>query len=119
MDWSEHSIVYLPLSSLSSPSACVSPSDSTLTVENVTEVLEKVGDWEWVEQELGVPYPKHQETKHLSTSEREKSCSFGRYWVSTAPRASWEVLGRALYTCRKETALVMVKQYLPKGICIS
>ena len=85
----------------------------------MTEVMEKVGDWEWVEQELGVPYPKHQEIKQLSTSEREKSCSLGRYWVSTAPDASWEVLGRALYTCRKETALVMVKQYLPKGICIS
>jgi len=58
MDWNEHNIVYLLFSSLSSPSACVSPSDPTLTVENVTEVMGEVGDWEEVSYELGVPHSK-------------------------------------------------------------
>jgi len=119
MDWNEHNIVYLLFSSLSSPSACVSPSDPTLTVENVTEVMGEVGDWERVGYVLRVPHSKRQEIKQLSTSEREKSRSLGRYWVTTAPGASWEVLGRAFYMHREETTLVMVKQYLPKGMYIS
>ena len=119
MDWNEHNIVYLLFSSLSSPSACVSPSDPTLTVENVTEVMGEVGDWERVGSWLGVPVSKRQEIKLLSTSEREKSQSLGRYWVTTAPGASWKRLGNALYEEGEETAAAMVKQYLPKGMCIS
>ena len=115
MDWNEHNIVYLLFSSLSSPSACVSPSDPTLTVENVKEVMGEVGDWERVGYELHIPDSKQQEINQLSTSDREKSRSLGRYWVTTAPGASWERLGNALYKCGEETALAMVKQYLPKG----
>ena len=119
MDWNEHNIVYLLFSSLSSPSACVSPSDPTLTVENVTEVMGEVGNWERVGCELGVPHSKRQEIKQLSTSDREKSQSLGRYWVTNAPGASWEELGNALYKNGEETAAAMVKQYLPKGMWIS
>ena len=104
-------------SSLSSPSVCVS--DPTLTVENVMEVMGEVGDWERVGSELGVPDSKQQEINQLSTSEREKSQSLGRYWTTNAPGASWERLGNALYKEGEETAAAMVKQYLPKGMCIS
>ena len=83
------------------------------------EVMGEVGDWERVGSELGVPDSKQQEIKQLLTSERERSHSLGRYWVSTAPGASWEELGRAIYMRREKTAAVMVKQYLPKGMCIS
>ena len=119
IDWNEHNIVNLLFSSLSSPPASVSPSDPTLTVENVTEVMGEVGDWKAVENWLGVPDSKLQEIKQLSTSEREKSQSLGRSWVTTAPGASWERLGDALYREGEETAAAMVKQYLPKGTCIS
>ena len=119
MDCNEHNIVYLLFSSLSSPSACVSPSDPTLTVENVTEVMGEVGDWERVGNQLGVPHSKRQEIKQQSTSDRENSQSLVRYWVTTAPGASWERLGYALYQEGEETAAAMVKQYLPKGTCIS
>ena len=119
MDWNERNIVYLLFSSLSSPSACVSPSDPTLTVENVTEVMGEVGDWERVGQWLEIPDSKLQEIKQLSTSDREKSRSLGKYWVTTVPGASWERLGYALYNKGEETAAAMVKQYLPKGMCIS
>ena len=107
------------VSPLSSPSACVSPPDPTLTAKNVTEVMGVVGDWKAVGNWLGVPDSKLQEIKQLSTSEREKSQSLGRYWVTNAPGASWERLGHALYKEGEETAAAMVKQYLPKGTCIS
>ena len=125
MDWNEHNIVYLLFSSLSSPSACVSPSDPTLTVENVTEVMGEVGDWERVAQGgmytlgLGIPDSKLQEIKQQSYTERDSSRLAGEYWVNTAPNTSWRRLADALYAKGEETALLMVKQYLPKGMWIS
>ena len=88
-------------------------------MENVREVMGEVRDWERVgEIGLDIPGSKLHEIRQLSTSERGKSHSLGRYWVNTAPCASWEVLGDALYSWGEERALMMVKQYLPKGMCI-
>ena len=117
----DHNIVYLLFSSLSSPSACVSPSDPTLTVENVTEVMAEVENWEWVMGifGLGVPASKLHEIKQQSSSEKEKRHAVGRYWVSTHPVPSWEKLARELYEEGEERALAVLKQYLPNGMCIS
>ena len=104
---------------LSSPSACVSPSDPTLTVENVREVMAKVGNWWGVWRWLDVPDSKIQEIDQQSSTEREKSLALGEYWVNTAPGASWESLARVLYQWREERALAMMKQYLQQGMCSS
>ena len=125
MDWNEHNIVYLLFSSLSSPSACVSPSDPTLTVENVTEVMGEVGDWEGVARGsflysgLRIPPSKLQEIKQQSYTKRDRSHLAGEYWVNTGPNAPWRTLADVLYQEGEDSALMMVKQYLPKGMCIS
>ena len=124
MSCNEHNIVYLLFSSLSSPSACVSPSDPTLTVENVTEVMGEVGNWEWVARGvlsygLKIPDSKLQEIKQQSYTKRDRSCLAGEYWVNTDPSASWQWLADALYQEKEDSALMMVKQYFPKGLCIS
>ena len=121
MDWNDHNIVYLLFSSLSSPSACVSPSDPTLTVEKVTEVMREVGDSEtvWRSVLLNIPDSKLAEIKQQSSTEGEKSRALSQYWVNCAPDASWERLARALYLSGEERAAAMAKQYLPKGTCIS
>ena len=81
---------------LSSPSACISRSDPSLTVENVREVMAEVKDWVRVGRVLGVPRSKRQEIEQQST-EREKRLALGEYWVNIAPDASWKSLARALY----------------------
>ena len=96
-----------------SDAACVSPSDSTLTVDNVLEVMGKVRRWEVVGDDLEVPDSKLDEIKEQSSTEIEKSLQVGRYWVNTHPDPSWEELGRVLYLRGEETAAMMVKQYLP------
>ena len=116
MDWNKHNIVYF----LSSPPACVSPTDPTLTVENVTEVMGEVGDLERVARFLstlgfGVPDSKLQEIKWKSSSKRDRSHLLGQYWV-TDPDTSWRKLASVLYSVGETRALTMVKQYLPKGI---
>ena len=119
MDWNDHNIVYLLFCSLSSPSACVSPSDPTLTVEKVTEVMGEVGDREWVWDGLGVPGSKEAEITQQSSTEGEKSRALSQYWVNCCPVASWERLAWRLYMRGEERAAAMAKQYLPKGTCIS
>ena len=119
MDWNDHNIVYLLFSSLSSPSACVSPSDPTLTVEKVTEVMGEVGDKETVWVGLGVPESKLAEITQQSSTEGEKSRAVSQYWMNCNPDASWEELASVLYFEGEERAAVMAKQYLSKGTCIS
>ena len=129
IDWNEHNIVYLMFSSLSSPSACVFPSDPTLTVENVTEVMGEVGAWERVVRGgldggvftfgLEIPYTKLEEIKQQSYTNRDRSHLAGEYWVNTDPNASWRRLADALYEEGEDSALLILKQYLPKGMYIS
>ena len=111
MDWNEHSVVYCP-------SACVSPSDPTLTVENVREVMAEVTDWWRVGIDL-VPHSKVQEIHQQSSTEREKSLALGDYWVNTDPDVSWEKLARVLYQEGEERAVAVTKQYLQQGMCSS
>ena len=113
MDWNEHSVVYCP------PLLLVSPSDPTLTVENVREVMAEVGNWEkvrWL-----VHDSKQQEIKQQSSTEREKSLALGDYWVNTNPNASWERLAMKLYQKREERALAVTKQYFQQqgSMCTS
>ena len=99
-----------------SPLPLVSPSDSTLTVDSVLEVMGKVQKWKEVGGGifgLGIPDSKLDEIEEQSSTEMEKSHRVGRYWVNTHPDPSWEKLGRLLYWSGEEKAAMMVKQYLP------
>jgi len=114
------------------PLLLVSPSDPTLTVENVTEVMGEVLNWKRVARGhiryrdthisqscgLTIPYSKLKEIQQQSSSERDSSHAIGEYWINTYPDASWEMLADALYTEEEERAAVMVKRYLPQGMCI-
>ena len=91
----------------------MSPSDSTLTVDSVLEVMGKVQEWYGVGGGLEVPGSKLDEIEEQSSTEIEKRHQVGRYWVNAHPDPSWEKLGRALYWSGEETAAMMVKQYLP------
>ena len=95
------------------PLPLVSPSDSTLTVDRVLEVMGKVQRWYRVGKELGVPSSMLDKIEEQSSTEIEKSHQVGRYWVNTHPDPSLERLGRALYYYGEETAGMMLKQYLP------
>ena len=96
----------------------VSPSDPTLTVENVKEVMGEVEKWEVVGSVLHVPHSKLQEIRQQSSTERERSLALGEYWVNIAPHASWERLACALYEYGEERAAAIAKKYLQQGVTI-
>ena len=103
-------------SSLSSPSGFVSPSDPTLTVDSVMEVMGKVQKWRKVGGVmfgLGVPDSKLDEIEVQSSTEMEQCLALTIYWLNTHPDPSWQQLGRAFYHRGEERAATMVKQYLP------
>ena len=109
-------------------SACVSPSDPTLTVENVRKVMREVSDWEEVATILEITDFVREIVKDEAServkgeeelSEREASCLLGEYWVNADPDASWEKLSMALYHAKNEDkATAMAKQHLPQGMAI-
>ena len=95
-------------------------------MENVTEVMGEVGDWERVAHGdrmytfgLEIPDSKLQEIKQQSCAERDRSRLAGEYWVNTDPDASWRTLADVLYQYGEDSALMVVKKYVPKGMCIS
>jgi len=49
------------------------------------------------------------------STETERSCEAGKYWIETCPFASWESLALKLYYSREDSALEKVAQYLPRG----
>ena len=101
------------------PFCLCSPSDPTLTVENVREVMAEVRNWERVGRQLGVPDSKLLEISQQSSTEREKSLALGDYWINTAPVASWERLARVLYRKGEDRAVAVTRQYLQQGMCSS
>ena len=94
-------------------------------MENVTEVMGEVGDWERVvrgsdfRRGLRISYSKQQEIKQQCYAETDRSRLAGEYWVNTDPRASWRKLADVLYGVGEDSAILMVKRYLPKGMYIS
>ena len=119
MDWNDHNIVYLLFSSLSSPSACVSPSDPTLTVEKGMEVMGEVEKRWAVWAVLRVPGSKLTELMQQLSTKEEETRAMSQYWINSSPDATWKELTSSLYYSGEERAAVMAKQYLPKGMCIS
>ena len=88
-------------------------------MKNVREVMAKVGNWVDLGGSLGVPLYKLIAIKQQSSTEREKRLALGRYWVNTAPDASWKGLAQMLYQGGEERALAVMKPYLQQGMCIS
>ena len=86
-------------------SVCVSPSDPTLTVKSVREVMAEVGKWEEVATFLKITYVrdlvKYEASRRVGggreASKREEGCLVREMWVNGDPDASWEQLSMALY----------------------
>ena len=110
MDWNEPIVVFCP------PLLLVSPSDPTLTVENVREVMAAVENWLDLRNCLGVQGLKRQELVHPSPT---WCLALGEYWVNNDPDASWERLANRLYQGEEEGALAVTKQYLQQCMCSS
>ena len=93
--------------------SCASPLETTLTPDNIVPVMKEVRCWWKI-----VADPVKDRIKRCYSTETERSCEAGKYWVHTCPFASWEDLALKLYYAREDRALEKVAQYLPRGTYI-
>ena len=77
--------------------------------------MKEVRDLRIVAAVLDVPDPIVQRIAQGYTTERQRSCATGEWWVNTHPWASWDDLALTLYYAGEDRALEKVSQYLSKG----
>ena len=92
--------------------------DSTLTITNVTRVLEREKSVGGPGDVLDVPLTVLDIIRgDYATPEQQKNAMVS-YWLQSMPNASWNVLGGRLHLYKEMTALEPVKQYIqnPAGM---
>jgi hypothetical protein len=100
------------------------PPESTMTVNNVTQILNKIpGDkWEEVMSGLGglsIPWPLLKEIQRKYSTDTEKNHACADYYVNYHPDAEWKHLTARLYD-KKEFSLVREsKSFMSTGKYIS
>ena len=95
---------------------CIEPS---LTVENLSTVLDGVQEMDSVESWLGIPHSKQEELKQLYGSSQVKG-AYAEYFVNQHPAPSWTVVGNAIWRdVEHETLEVVQKLYLKGEPCAS
>ena len=89
------------------------PPDPTLTVDNVSRVMEKVEPKVKTEVWMDTCYyvTESNKMKKLCLSGKEDECA--DLYANCNPRSSWELLARSLYRHRQVAAVEEVRSYLP------
>ena len=88
------------------------PPDPTLTVDNVSHIMEKVEPkvkmqvWE---DTCGAGM--EEKMKEMCTAGKKDECA--DFYVNYSPHASWEHLAQSLYRHHQVTAVEEVRSYLP------
>ena len=90
-----------------------SPSDSTLTLENVTRVIASVIDWDSLGHWM-VPKPKLDQISEQYTDKEQRMAAMVREWLESSPNVSWAILAEGFYCDEEKRALEEVKGYLQK-----
>ena len=94
-----------------------SPTDPSLTLTNLTQLLEDVRDLEYVSYYLDIPGSVYSsiETQQSSKSERRKAC--WEWYLNNHPCPSWRHIANALYMNKEHGVLEVLKSRYLKGEC--
>ena len=94
---------------------CVSPSDPTLTTQNIAPIMKAVRNWRQLAFYFDIPDAIVARITEQHATHREQSHAAGEWWVHTDLSPSWDRLAHALYHEGEDRALKKMAQYLPKG----
>ena len=94
-----------------------SPTDPSLTLTNLTQLLEDVRDLEYVTLYLDIPRSVYNRIKaqESSKSERRKAC--WEWYLNNLPCPSWHHIANALYMREEHGVLEVLKSRYLKGEC--
>ena len=96
------------------------PPDPTMTVDNITQILNKIPGHKWEEvmrglNGLNIPEPLLKEIQRRYSTDTEKNHACADYYVNCHPQAEWEHLITILYICSAFTAAKESKSFLSTG----
>ena len=95
------------------------PTDPSLTLDNLTQLLQNVGNWYLVGDSLNIPSSVLDsiQSQHSSGSERRKA--LGEWYQNNHPCPSWRHVAHALYEQREEHGVleVLKSRYLKGESC--
>ena len=92
--------------------------DPTLTVDNVTKVINKIeGGMVVVMRRLGVPESLMGEIDKTYSTDSGKSHAYADYYVHIHPDGSWEHLTTTVYDVEEFTAARESKSFMSTGKC--
>ena len=88
-----------------------------MTVDNVTQILNKMsGDkWKEVMSALDIPWPLCEEIQRRHSTDTEKNHACADYYVNCHPKAEWEHLTRGLYWRKEFAAARESKTFMSTG----
>ena len=94
-----------------------SPTDPSLTLTNLTQLLEDVRDFGLVTIDLDIPPSVYSsiDTQQSSESERRKAC--WEWYLNNHPCPSWCHIANALYMRDEHGVLEVLKSRYLKGEC--
>lgn len=93
----------------------LSPTDPSLTLGNLTQLLKDVEDWNHVGYYLDTPQSVSEQiiSHHSSVSEREEAC--WRWYLDNHLSPSWRQVAYAIYERREHAVLEVLKSHYLKG----
>jgi hypothetical protein len=88
-----------------------------MTVDNVTQILNKIpGDkWEEVMGGLDIPWPLREEIQRRYSTDTERNRACADYYVNCHPEAEWEHLTRRLYYLEEFALARESKSFMSTG----
>ena len=108
----------------SSYTPCLVSTDPTLTPDNLTKVLEIMGDvlWDYFADYINLPDSEQIRSQHAS--DRDRKLALPHVFISAHPTPSWELVAHALYQMgvlddSYHRALEYLQQHFPTGtVCM-
>ena len=94
-----------------------SPTDPSLTLTNLTQLLEDVRYLGGVTVYLGIPRSVYDRIKAQESSESERRKAYCEWYLNNHPCPSWRHIANALYMEKKHGVLEVLKSRYLKGEC--
>ena len=95
------------------------PPDPTMTVDNVTQILNKTPRDKWREVMggggLDIPWPLREEIQRRYSTDTEKNHACADYYVNCHPHAGWENLTLLLYFTKELALAKESKSFMSTG----
>ena len=94
-----------------------SPTDPSLTLTNLTQLLEDVRDLVFVTGNLDIPFSVYNSITTQQSSESEGRKAFWEWYLNNHPCPSWRHIANALYKSKEHGMLEVLKSRYLKGEC--